>query len=129
MVELAVILPLIVLLLFGMSEATRMCMVAQLLTNAAREGCRVAVSNTRTQSDVVSRVNATLAAAGLSTAGATTTVTISPSRPSLQASKRGDKITVTISVPFRKVNWLPNPFFYGGTTAVKGIAVMSNERP
>ena len=58
-----------------------------------------------------------------------TTVTISPARASLQASKRGDKITVALSVPFKSVNWLPAPFFYDKATLVRGVAVMSSERP
>jgi Flp pilus assembly protein TadG len=129
MIELAVVLPMFVLLLFGMAEASRMCMVAQLLANAAREGCRVAASKNKTQADVTARVNATLAASGMVPAKVTTTITISPARANVQSSIRGDKINVTLTVPFRDVNWLPSPFFYGGTTPVRGVAVMCSERP
>ena len=50
MVELAVILPIIVLILFSSIEFARMLMIRQALTNAAREGCRDACLATRLSS-------------------------------------------------------------------------------
>ena len=128
MVELATILPIFVLLGFATIEASRMCMVAQLLANAARDGCRVAVLATSTTSDVTTRINATLSAAGFSsTAIASVTTTVSPSDVTTTTS--GTQITVSLSVPFGSVNWLSTPFFYSSTTKITGVAVMCSQRP
>ena len=45
MVETALVLPLALLLLFGIMEYGRFVMTQQVLTNAAREGCRYAVTH------------------------------------------------------------------------------------
>lgn len=128
MVELASILPVLSLLAFATIEASRMCMVAQIMANAARDGCRVAVVASSANSDVTTRVNAALEAAGFSpSAIAAVTTTISPSDVTTATS--GSSITVTLSVPFGGVNWLPAPFFYSATTQVTGGAVMRSQRP
>jgi Flp pilus assembly protein TadG len=123
MVELAVILPVFVTLVFAMLEAARMCMVAQLLTNAAREGCRVAATNGKKWTDATARIAATLTPSNLNTLVTIATPTTLPENTHL-----GDRITVTITVPFATVNWLPTPFFYKSTT-ISATAVMSSERP
>jgi len=55
-VEFAVILPLLLLLLFGIIEFGWVFMIRQTLTNAAREGVRVAVLQTSSAADVQGRV-------------------------------------------------------------------------
>lgn len=55
-VEFAVVLPLLLLLLFGIIEFGWLFMVRQTLVNAAREGCRVAVLKTSTNADVAARI-------------------------------------------------------------------------
>jgi hypothetical protein len=107
-----------------MLEAARMCMVAQLLANAAREGCRVAASNGKTTADVTTRVNATLTAAGITPSLVTTT--LNPTDVTTATSSQ--TITLTLSVSFDKVNWLPTPFFYKSTT-MTSRAVMLSQRP
>lgn len=49
MVEAAVVLPFIILMLFGVLEYGRYIMMRQQLTNAAREGARYAVAHTQSQ--------------------------------------------------------------------------------
>ncbi|MDB5350327.1 MAG: TadE family protein [Planctomycetota bacterium] len=124
LVEMAVVLPVFALLVFGVLEASRLCMASQLLTNTARDGCRVAVSRGKYSSDVTTRVNAALDASGITHSNVT--VAVSPS--AIENTKLGDQITVTITVSFSRVNWLPSPFFFK-TTTVSGRAVMSSERP
>ena len=51
-------------------------MVAQMLTTAAREGCRVAVLDGMTQTDVQNRINAVLSGSGISVG------TVTPTCPS-----------------------------------------------
>ena len=128
-VELAAVLSLFVLpLVLGMIEASRLCMVSQLLTNAAREGCRVAVRNGTTSSDVTARVDQTVNDAGISSSLITTQLTPA-SIESIHWDDADNKITLTVSVRFNQVSWLPLTYFVGSTAQVVGSATMSSERP
>jgi len=123
-VEMAVVLPFIVTLAFAMTESARMCMVAQLLTNAAREGCRVAVTNGNVSSDVTARVDASLTAANISPSLVTRTLSPSP----IEATTSSDQISLTLVADFSKVNWFSTPFFYK-STIVTAKVVMLSQRP
>jgi Flp pilus assembly protein TadG len=130
MVEMALVMSLFVIpLILGMLETSRFCMVSQLLTNAAREGCRVAVKNGKTSSDVTTRVNATLSAAGIASNLLTIAITIPTGRTSLQTTQLGDSINVNVSVYYSTVRLLPYSFLFGSTTQVSGSATMSSEHP
>jgi Flp pilus assembly protein TadG len=72
-VEMAVVAPVFVALLMGVFESSRLGMVAQLLTSAAREGCRVAVLPGSTQSDVQTRIAAFLNGSGITVGTVTPT--------------------------------------------------------
>jgi Flp pilus assembly protein TadG len=109
-VEFAVVSPVFFLLTFGMIEYGRLVMVQQILTNAAREGARVGVLDNSTTSDVVTASNQYLSSANINNA----TVTVSPSPPS--SAVAGAPVSVTVSVGFRQVSWLPSPMFLGNTT-------------
>ena len=109
-VEFAVVAPVFLLLVFGMIEYGRMVMVYQVLTNASREGARVAVLDGATTATVTSQVNSYLTSASISGA----TVTVAPNPPS--GAQYGDPVTVTVSIPFSQVSWLPSPMYLGGTT-------------
>lgn len=116
------ILPVIVALVFGQIESSRLGMVAQLLTTAAREGCRVAVINGKIQSDVQTRVNAVLAGSGISLDN------VNPTPSTWQTDPGGTAITVSLSVPYSQVSWLPTPY-YLKTATVSASATMNSERP
>jgi Flp pilus assembly protein TadG len=114
-VEFAFIAPLFFMLVIGMIEFGRAMMVQQILTNAARQGARIATldstngsSNPAPTSIVTSEVNDVLAAANIS--GATTT--ISPALP----ATAGTDISVTVTVPYMSVTWVPSPWFLSGAT-------------
>ncbi len=68
-VEFAVVLPLLLLLLFGIIEFGWLFMVRQTLVNAAREGCRVAVLRTSTDADVATRIQEVMDPFGASGGG------------------------------------------------------------
>lgn len=121
-VELAMVLPFVVTIVLGHIESARMGMVAQLLTTAAREGCRVAVLNGKTQADVQARVQAVLAGSGVPIG------TVTPTPEGWQNSSGGTAITVSLSVPFSQVSWLPTPLFLKGAK-ITASATMSSERP
>ena len=119
-VEFALVAPVFFVLVFGMIEFGRMVMVQQILTNASREGARRAVLDATTTDDVNTVVNDYLTSASIGGA----TVSVTPSPPSSAAF--GDAVTVTISVPFSSVSWMPSPWFLGSTT-LSATTVMRRE--
>jgi Flp pilus assembly protein TadG len=119
-VEFAVVAPLFFLLIFGMIEYGRMVMVQQILTNAAREGARVGVLDGSSEFKVDTAVNNYLTAAGISNS----TTTVSPNPPS--SATANSAVTVTVSVPYNSVSWLPSPLYLGGKT-MSFSAVMRRE--
>ena len=119
-VEFAVVAPVFFLLIFGMIEYGRLVMVQQVLTNAAREGARVGVLDNSTTAEVNSAVNSYLTSSKINSA----TITVNPNPPS--SATYGNPVTVTVSVPFNQVSWLPSPMFLGGTT-MTATSVMRRE--
>lgn len=122
-VEFAIVAPVFFLLVFGMVEYGRMIMVQQVLTNAAREGARVGVLDGSALSDVTTAVNNYLTAAKIPT-GLSNEITCTPNPPSSQTT--GNPVTVTVSIPFKNVSWLPSPLYLGSTT-LSATAVMRRE--
>lgn len=108
MVEFAIIAPLFFLLVFGMIEYGRMVMVQQIITNASREGARRAVLDGATATEVDNAVTNFLE--GSSIQGAE--VTINPPDPS--TAGYGEAVTVTVTIDFDQVSWLPSPMYLGG---------------
>ena len=102
-VEFAIVAPLFFLLVFGMIEFGRMVMVQQILTNASREGARKAVLDGSTTTDVTDTVITHMGDAQITID--TSNITINPANPA--TANYGDPITVTVSVPFSQVSWLP----------------------
>jgi Flp pilus assembly protein TadG len=119
-VEFACVAPLFFLLVFGLIEYGRMVMVQQLLTNGAREGARVGVLDGSTEAKVKTAVETYLSAAGIKN----TTTTVSPNPPS--SATANSPVSVTVSVGFNDVSWLPSPFYLGGKT-LSFNAVMRRE--
>jgi len=116
-VEFAVVAPVFLLLVFGMIEYGRMVMVYQVLTNASREGARAAVLDGATTTSVTTSVNGFLTDAFISGA----TVTVSPNPPG--SALYGDPVTVTVSIPFSQVSWLPSPMYLGSRTLSSATAM------
>jgi Flp pilus assembly protein TadG len=112
-----VVAPVFFLLVFGMIEYGRMVMVQQLLTNAAREGARVGVLDNSTATEVNTAVQNYLTAANINSP----TIACNPSNPS--SAGYGQPVTVTVSIPFSQVSWLPSPMFLGGTTMTASSAM------
>jgi Flp pilus assembly protein TadG len=122
--EFALIAPLFLSVIAGVIEFGRAVIVVQELTNASREGGRIASYDSTTQTaPITTAVNAYLSNVGIS--GATTV--ISPSPPSVAAD--GQPITVTVSIPFASVSWLPTPFFLGGKTLTASTVMCRQPAP
>jgi Flp pilus assembly protein TadG len=126
-VEAAIILPVFLIFLFGIFEAGRFLNTRQVLTNAAREGARLAVTpltgtNTLpTTSEIQDRVNEYLASANIT--GATTTV-----NPAVSVVT-GSVTTVYTQVQVQKVyDVLTVPYFFNILQIpLTGEALMRNE--
>lgn len=121
-VEFAVVAPIFVLFVFGLIEYGRMVMVQQIITNASREGARLAVLEGVTEDEVIEAVvdycsNSRIAV----TAG---DVVLNPSDPA--SAGFGEPVTVTVGVDFRDVSWLPSPM-YLGAARLASSSVMRKE--
>lgn len=119
-VEFAIVAPVFVLMILGMIEFGRAIMVQQVLTNAAREGARVAVLDGSTSTGINSTINSYLQSAGITGA----TIDLNPDEPA--TAGYGQPVTVKISIPFSNVSWLPAPWFLSGQQLM-AISVMRRE--
>jgi Flp pilus assembly protein TadG len=108
------------LFVFAMIEYGRMVMVQQVITNASREGARKAVLDGATTTSVTTTVNDYLAAGSITGA----TVTVAPNPPN--DAEFGEPVTVTVSIGFNQVSWLPSPMYLGGRTMI-ATTVMRRE--
>ena len=104
-VEFAIVAPIFFLVVLGIIEFGRVSMVQQIITNAAREGARVAVLDGSTHTSVANKVNDYLTAGSVSGA----TVSMIPDPPSNAGFD--EPVSVTVSIGFDNVSWLPTPFF------------------
>ncbi|MBX3425837.1 MAG: pilus assembly protein [Pirellulales bacterium] len=118
-VEFALVAPVFFMLLIGIIEVGRALMIQQVLVNASRVGARQAVVLTSSTDAVTSAVADY--ATGIGVAGVATTVTPNPG-----TATAGTPITVTTSVDFSNVSWIPSPWFMGGKT-ITASSVMRKE--
>jgi Flp pilus assembly protein TadG len=109
-------------LFFGSVEFGRVIMIQHLLTNASREGARLAAVDDVTSTDVQQSVAAYLSNSSISSA----TISISPA--DLAETDFGDTVTVAVAVPFKEVSWLPSPWFLDTATVLTASAAMRVER-
>ncbi|MEO8494509.1 MAG: TadE/TadG family type IV pilus assembly protein [Planctomycetota bacterium] len=120
-VEFAVVAPIFVLLLFGMIEYGRMVMVQQMLTNATREGARRAVLDGTTVANVKTTVKDYLSGGNITVNDNEITV-----KPDPTTATNGNPVTVSLTVPFSRVSWLPSPMFLGNAS-MTATSVMRRE--
>ena len=96
-VEFAIVLPLLVMIVFGIIEWSIYFNRLQGLQAAAREGARVAALPQSTQSDVKAKVNSALD--GVLSSGTKRTVTVSPNSANpCDLQPTGTSVTVTVQV-------------------------------
>ena len=94
-VEMAVVAPLLLLILFGVIEFGWTFMVHETLTNAAREACRVGVLQGSTEADIEARFTEAMAATG---------ITVTPDMLTIEpATEENPVLTVRVSVPYSEV--------------------------
>jgi Flp pilus assembly protein TadG len=122
-VEFAIIAPVFFLLVFGMIEYGRMVMVQQILTNASREGARFAVVQSADNTTAVQNVVEDY----LESASIGGTPTIDVDWPASGGSSSSEPVTVTVSIPFGQVSWLPSPMFVDSSMPLTAVSVMRRE--
>ncbi len=102
-VEMAIVTPILLTLVFGIIEYGWVFTVRQAMTNAAREGARVAILRGTDDSDITTRVQEYLAPYGMTSAAI-----------GIQHASPGDPVErVTITVPYADVTLLGT--FFGST--------------
>jgi Flp pilus assembly protein TadG len=116
-VEFAVIGSVFFVFVLGFIELGRGFMVQHLMTNAARQGCRVAVIEGKTNTDVTNAVVSVLGGEGIS--GDTVSVQVKDAAANASTAQSGDEISVTVSIPTSTVSWVPAANFLVGTISGK----------
>jgi Flp pilus assembly protein TadG len=124
-VEMAIVAPLFFLLILGLVEFTRMGMVKQALTDAARAGCRKAVLvGTITSSDAEAIIRSHMSASIASANDASRCrVSFNPSQ--LEGMESGTTVTTTVEVNYSDVSWIVPQFL--SSTVLRGQATMKRE--
>jgi Flp pilus assembly protein TadG len=127
LIEFAIVLPILMLLVAGIFDFGMMFRTFEAVTNAAREGARVAVLPGYEQNvDVESRVNAYLNASGLNNANTVTSpnITVATSAGTFTARQ----VTVTYNYAFVVLGGVA-PLFGGsfGTINLTARSVMRTE--
>jgi Flp pilus assembly protein TadG len=111
-VETGAVLVLLLSLVLGVFEFSRLLMAWDLLNNAAREGCRYAIAN-NTNSAVVATVGTTVTSymAGQDTCFSNFTVTVTGTHLGVTTPianlTAGDLVTVTVSGNYKFMNIVP----------------------
>lgn len=110
----AIAAPVLLLIVIGLFEMGHAFMIKHLLQDAAREGCRVAVSPKATNGTVESSVNKLLQEKGIQ--GATMTILVNNASTNVNQAKAGDNISVTIQVNTSSVSVVPSGYLNGQLT-------------
>lgn len=132
LVEMALVLPIFMMVTLGIVEFGRAMMVSQLVTNGAREGARQAIIDGATNANVKSTIETFMQQSANVAPGdlvITITVTPAPGNPDpgnqVASTSSGDLIQVMIDVPFNKVSFIPGNYLYD--KHLRGMAAMRRE--
>jgi Flp pilus assembly protein TadG len=131
LIEFALALPLLLLVGFGIIDFGRLFQRYEVITNAAREGARVAILPGYAQADVVARVEQYLAASGLTAPHAAPSITVSPFAVGTLCTAV-TSVTVTYPQTFSMVAGIAGYFGANGLTnrsELTATAAMRNELP
>lgn len=99
LIEMVLVLPLLLLVLFGILEFANAWRVYQTITNSAREGARRATVLSSTTADVQQQIDNRMQAAGLDPAKANFRLVLCT--PGVGSCAIGDPDTVEISYPYQ----------------------------
>lgn len=126
-VETALVLPIFFLVVFGIIEFGRAFMVAQLITNAAREGARAAITAGSTNAAVTEKVKTLVHDhIGVATDKINVAISVNDSTSTqLSAAEKRDMCAVVITLNIGDVTFIPVKYLTGA--ALRGQAAMRHE--
>jgi Flp pilus assembly protein TadG len=116
-VEMAVVLPLLILLIVGIVESTNLIYLKQSLTISAYEGVRAAITTSATTADVADRANQIIADRKVKGSS----IAIIPA--DFQAAGYGTYISVKVSAAYGSNSLMPG-WFFTGTTLSSEVKMM-----
>jgi Flp pilus assembly protein TadG len=117
-IEFALLLPILLLVVFGITEFSRAWMTVNILNQAAREGARLAVVTSSNETLVHSRVIEVCKAGGVTPTG----ITVVPPGP----ADPERRVTVTVQADFQVI---PGTILgtFSGTIPLSATSVMRHE--
>lgn len=114
LVEFAVIAPVFFMMVLGIIEIGRACMVTELLTEAARRACRQGVIEGSSSSTIQAAATNYLTSVGISGESANVYVNDAPAgSTNVSTMPAYTEITVVVTVPAANVSWGPVQFVTG----------------
>lgn len=128
LIEFAMVFPILLLLVAGIADFGFLFQRYEVVTNAAREGARMATLPGYTDADVTQRVQSYLTASGLT---ATPTISVTWGQQTLTSGRVVNLATVDVSYPHPFSILAPVSGMIGGSgpadATVRGVSVMRVE--
>lgn len=132
-VETAIVMPVFMMVIWGVVEFSRATMVGQIVTSAARKGARAAALDGATNATVTQEVRDFVVQAlkGVQPNDINVVITITPgpnnANPNnqLSAARSRDICQVTVSIPYEKVAYLTPRFLKNAN--LRGVCAMNRE--
>ncbi len=106
-VEFALVSLVLFPMVLGIIEIGRGLMVIHMLSCAAQRGCRCAIIEGHSDSDVKPVVENTAAAGGVTLSDSNVTIEVNNATANCNTANANDEITVIVSVPVSQVTWVP----------------------
>jgi Flp pilus assembly protein TadG len=125
-VEFALFAPLLSVLMMGMLEMGRAMNAKEILSDAARRAGRTGILPNKATSDITSEASDILSNNQISTTQLTVTVLVNGAAADASTAKRGDQISVKVSIPASQVLWLA-PFFLNNQSIESETIVMMRQ--
>lgn len=122
--EMALLLVLLLMLVFGVMEYGWMFLKLHEVTNSSRRGARLAVLPDATNQEVQDAITSLMTAAGMGSSG----YQVNISAADITLLNRGDPLTISVSVPYTNVGLLGMPWFPEPTNLVASVS-MAKEGP
>ncbi len=128
-VEFAIILPLFILLVFGMLEFGRFILLHQVVSNCAREGARHAAQDEATVGAVTATIDQYMTDNQISNYTVSVHNPTGTSIAALNSIEMDQPVSVTVDVLYRDASWLPFTMILNANTRVSSTATMRREVP
>ena len=103
-------------MLLGIFELSSLLDASQTVVSACREGGRQAASGLFTNAQVQQTVLSSLSNSGISSTGVTVTVVNGGSGSDASTALSNDPLTVTVTVPYKNVDWSFTQYFIKDTS-------------